>query len=121
METRTTFVLLALLVAAFFLFDLPQYLAFEAVKSRVDSFSSWWASEPWLVGSSFFGGYVVVVALSLPGAAVMTLAAGALLQQHIAIIVEQKNRKSTMKDAIAIVTFGFRQMSGLVVILVDKN
>jgi pyruvate/2-oxoglutarate dehydrogenase complex dihydrolipoamide dehydrogenase (E3) component/uncharacterized membrane protein YdjX (TVP38/TMEM64 family) len=71
-------VVLALLIGGFFFFDLQQWLTFEGVKSRLDSFESWRASEPLLVGGAFFLCYVLVTALSLPGAAVMTLAAGAL-------------------------------------------
>ncbi len=41
-------------------------------------FEAWRAASPVFAGFAFFAVYVVVAVLSLPGAAVMTLAAGAL-------------------------------------------
>ncbi|HBT31769.1 MAG TPA: TVP38/TMEM64 family protein, partial [Pusillimonas sp.] len=39
---------------------------------------AWRAEQPVLVGAVYFAVYVVVTALSLPGAVIMTLAGGAL-------------------------------------------
>ncbi len=69
---------IGLLVAAFFTFDLHQLLTLEGLKNGLSQFEQWRDSEPLLVGGGFFALYVAVTALSLPGAAVMTLAAGAL-------------------------------------------
>lgn len=69
---------LALAVLLFFLFDLDQWLSFQKLQQSQALFKAWFAESPWLVGGAFFGIYVAVTALSLPGAAVMTLAAGAL-------------------------------------------
>ncbi|WP_211252219.1 FAD-dependent oxidoreductase [Marinobacterium jannaschii] len=69
---------IGLLVAAFFAFDLQQLLTLEGLKNGLSQFEQWRDSEPLLVGGGFFALYVAVTALSLPGAAVMTLAAGAL-------------------------------------------
>ena len=63
---------------AFFAFDLHHVLTLEGLKSGKQQFEAWRASSPVLVVFAFFGFYVIVTALSLPGAAVMTLAAGAL-------------------------------------------
>jgi pyruvate/2-oxoglutarate dehydrogenase complex dihydrolipoamide dehydrogenase (E3) component/uncharacterized membrane protein YdjX (TVP38/TMEM64 family) len=68
----------AALIVAFFLFDLHHLLTLDGLKSGLDQFETWRAEAPVLVGGGFFLLYVVVTALSLPGAAVMTLAAGAL-------------------------------------------
>ena len=53
-------------------------LTLEQLKVRQQDLADWTGANPWLASLLFFAGYVVVVALSIPGAAVMTLAAGAL-------------------------------------------
>jgi pyruvate/2-oxoglutarate dehydrogenase complex dihydrolipoamide dehydrogenase (E3) component/uncharacterized membrane protein YdjX (TVP38/TMEM64 family) len=67
-----------LLVFAFFSLDLDRWLTLEGLKAGQAQFASWRAASPLLVTGGFFVAYVLVAALSLPGAAVMTLAAGAL-------------------------------------------
>jgi pyruvate/2-oxoglutarate dehydrogenase complex dihydrolipoamide dehydrogenase (E3) component/uncharacterized membrane protein YdjX (TVP38/TMEM64 family) len=66
------------LVGAYFVFDLGQFLSFETLKQGQEEFAALRADSPWLVTGAFFLLYVAVTALSLPGAAVMTIAAGAL-------------------------------------------
>ena len=75
--------LLLLLIAAagigmFFHFNLHQLLTLEGLKGSMDQFNQYKAQSPLLVIGGFFLLYVVVTALSLPGAAILTLAAGAL-------------------------------------------
>lgn len=70
--------LLLALVAAFFVFDLHQYLTLETLQARREEFAALKDQSPWLVAGVAFTAYVLVTALSLPGAAVMTLAMGAL-------------------------------------------
>jgi pyruvate/2-oxoglutarate dehydrogenase complex dihydrolipoamide dehydrogenase (E3) component/uncharacterized membrane protein YdjX (TVP38/TMEM64 family) len=65
-------------VIGFFAFDLNQLLTLENIKSHQTEFQQWRDSAPVLVSLLFFAIYVLVTALSLPGAAIMTLAAGAL-------------------------------------------
>ncbi|EMM6789876.1 FAD-dependent oxidoreductase [Pseudomonas aeruginosa] len=67
-----------LLVAIFFVFDLGQYLNLASFKAQQAALSNQVAASPWLAGGLFFLVYVVVTALSLPGAALMTLVGGAL-------------------------------------------
>jgi pyruvate/2-oxoglutarate dehydrogenase complex dihydrolipoamide dehydrogenase (E3) component/uncharacterized membrane protein YdjX (TVP38/TMEM64 family) len=64
------------LIAAFFYFDLGHYLSLAYVKQRQSDFAALYAANPLLVIGAFFAIYVAVTALSLPGAAIMTLAAG---------------------------------------------
>lgn len=66
------------LIAAFFLFDLGQYFSLDFLKSQQASLDALYAERPVTVIASFFAVYVAVTALSLPGAAIMTLAAGAM-------------------------------------------
>jgi uncharacterized membrane protein YdjX (TVP38/TMEM64 family) len=66
------------LIAAFFAFDLGQYLSLEVLKAQQAALNAQVAASPWQAAGLFFLGYVAVTALSLPGAALMTLLAGAL-------------------------------------------
>ncbi|NOR26236.1 MAG: pyridine nucleotide-disulfide oxidoreductase [Desulforhopalus sp.] len=65
-------------VIGFFVFDLNQLLTLENIKSHQAEFQQWRDSAPVLVSLLFFTAYVLITALSLPGAAIMTLAAGGL-------------------------------------------
>jgi dihydrolipoamide dehydrogenase len=53
-------------------------LTLERLKSTQAQLEAWTGANPWLASLLYFLGYVAVVALSIPGAAVMTLAGGAL-------------------------------------------
>lgn len=72
------FTMILLFVAAFFFFDLGQYLTLEYFKSQRDAISAYQTSNPLQTALIFFLVYVAVTGLSLPGAAVLTLAAGAI-------------------------------------------
>ncbi|WP_369601123.1 FAD-dependent oxidoreductase [Hahella sp. SMD15-11] len=69
---------IALLVAAFFGFGLNDYLSLDTFREHKDALLESTHAHPLLSALTFFALYVLVTALSLPGAAVMTLAAGAL-------------------------------------------
>ncbi|EGV51889.1 FAD-dependent oxidoreductase [endosymbiont of Riftia pachyptila] len=70
--------LLLALIAAFFVFDLGSYLTLENLKQQRDGLQQWRDQAPLLSSLGFFLVYVLVTALSLPGATVMTLAIGAI-------------------------------------------
>lgn len=75
------FLLLAVLVtlaALFFAFDLHHLLRLDYFKQHQADFNQSLQNNPIMTGGGFFLVYILVTALSLPGAAVMTLAAGAL-------------------------------------------
>ncbi|MCZ8135872.1 MAG: FAD-dependent oxidoreductase [Porphyrobacter sp.] len=69
---------LAAIVAAYFVFDLGAYLTLAGIKQAVVQWEAFYAENPVVVLAGFFLAYVAVTAASLPGAAIMTLAAGAL-------------------------------------------
>ena len=69
---------LAAIVAAYFAFDLGQYFTLEGIKQAVGQWEAFYAENPVAVLAGFFAIYVAVTAASLPGAAILTLAAGAL-------------------------------------------
>lgn len=66
------------LIAVFFYYDLHQLLTLDGLKGSLNEFTQWREQSPLLVIGGFFLLYVAVTALSLPGAAILTLAAGAL-------------------------------------------
>jgi pyruvate/2-oxoglutarate dehydrogenase complex dihydrolipoamide dehydrogenase (E3) component/uncharacterized membrane protein YdjX (TVP38/TMEM64 family) len=70
--------LILVLLAGFFVFDMGRYLSLDAIKTQQAALDAQVEVHPWLVGGVFFIVYVLVTALSLPGAALMTLVGGAL-------------------------------------------
>ncbi len=72
------FVVIAALIAAFFIFDLGKYFSLDYFKEQQGVIEGYYRANPLQTGLIFFAIYVVVTALSLPGAAIMTLVAGAI-------------------------------------------
>jgi pyruvate/2-oxoglutarate dehydrogenase complex dihydrolipoamide dehydrogenase (E3) component/uncharacterized membrane protein YdjX (TVP38/TMEM64 family) len=66
------------LIAAFFLFDLKQYVSIEYFQAKRAVIEAYFQAHPAETGAIFFAVYVAVTGLSLPGAAILTLVAGAL-------------------------------------------
>ncbi|MFN3748854.1 MAG: TVP38/TMEM64 family protein [Sphingorhabdus sp.] len=79
--------LLAAAIAAYFWFDLGAVLSLENFKQSQAEIDAYYRSHPALVIGGFFVGYVIVTALSLPGAAILSLVAGALFGVVIGTIV----------------------------------
>ena len=71
-------ILLALGIAAFFVFDLGQYFSLAYIKQSQGRFVALYAQQPVRVTAGFFLVYVAATALSLPGAVILTLAGGAI-------------------------------------------
>ena len=69
---------LVLAIALFFLFDVDRYLDLDFFKSQQAAIEAWREARPLAAALGFFALYVAVTGLSLPGAAVMTLVAGAI-------------------------------------------
>ncbi|EGF30826.1 Dihydrolipoamide dehydrogenase [Oxalobacteraceae bacterium IMCC9480] len=79
--TKNRLFLLLLIVAAiiaFFVFDLGRYLSLDELKSRQQALQDAAAASPLASAGIFFLVYTAVTALSFPGAAILTLAAGAI-------------------------------------------
>jgi len=66
------------LIGAFFQYDLGNYLTLENIKSEQEALRGLVDTNPAEFIAGYFFIYVAVTALSIPGAAVMTLVAGAL-------------------------------------------
>ena len=78
MKKIALLLLMGVLMAGFFFFDLHHVLSLEGIKGSLGEIQRWRESSPLLAVGAFFTIYVLVTALSLPGAAVMTLVGGAL-------------------------------------------
>ena len=65
-------------IGAFFVFDLQRYLSLSELKQQRDALAAFAESRPVLSVGAFFVAYVLTAALSLPGAAILTLAGGAI-------------------------------------------
>ena len=77
----------AVLIVTFFGFDLQRYLTLAELKARQAEFQQFYVAHRLLTLGLYFGLYILVTALSLPGAAIMTLAGGALFGFLPALIV----------------------------------
>ena len=69
---------IAAMIVAFFAFDLDHYFSLDYLKSRQTAINGYALANPLTTAALFFAAYVTVTGLSLPGAAIMTLAAGAI-------------------------------------------
>ena len=70
--------LVAGLVGVFFALDLGHYFSLDYVKGAQAGFAQLYAQHPVAVALAFTAVYVAVTALSLPGATILTLVAGAV-------------------------------------------
>ena len=70
--------IVALVVGLFFWFDLGRFLSLESLRASQQDIAGFVAANQWLAIGGFFTLYVLITALSIPGAAIMTLAAGAV-------------------------------------------
>ena len=77
----------AVLIGLFFYFDLQRYLSLEYFQAQRAWAVSLYQTQPWLTSLAFLLGYVAVTGLSLPGAAILTLAAGAVFGLLVGTLV----------------------------------
>ena len=91
MKSRTSKIMIGLviagLVAVFFGFDLGQYLSFDFLKSRQSALVTFYGEHRLMTMAIYMAVYILVAALSLPGAAVMTLAGGAIFGFWIGLVL----------------------------------
>lgn len=88
MQKKRLFLLLAVAVGIglFFYFDAQRFLTLAYLKSAQSQVTGYYADHRTLTLGSFFFIYVALTALSLPGAAIMTIAAGAVFGRPTAIL-----------------------------------
>ena len=80
MNSKKIVILAVIVVAvvAYFQLGLGQYLSLDALKAQQAALGDYHRQHPWQVAGLYLLAYVAVTALSLPGAALMTLAGGAI-------------------------------------------
>ncbi|BAP89000.1 pyruvate/2-oxoglutarate dehydrogenase complex dihydrolipoamide dehydrogenase (E3) component and related enzyme [Burkholderiales bacterium GJ-E10] len=71
-------VLVVAAIAVFFALGLPHEFTLAGLQAHLDATRAWRAANPVLGAAIFFAAYLVMAGLSLPGAALLTLAGGAL-------------------------------------------
>jgi len=80
MKLQKIIIILAGIVALslFFYFDLKSYLTLEALKTNRQQLLDYYAAHTLITVAGFMALYIIQTALSLPGAAILSLAAGAI-------------------------------------------
>jgi len=73
-------------VALFFWFDLQRYLTLAALKANRQSLLDYYACHRLATVAGFMAVYILQTALSLPGAAILSLAAGALFGSFLGTV-----------------------------------
>jgi len=87
-DSKLWLVLLVLpVIGAFFYFDLGQYLSLDYLKQQHQTITQFYAANTLLTIVVFFSLYVLITAMSLPGAAILTLAAGAIFGFWIGLVL----------------------------------
>ena len=81
-------------VACFFVFDLSQYISLDYFTRQRQSIQDAYGQNPLLVIGAYFCIYLTVAGLSLPGAAVLTLAGGAVFGLLVGVVVLALSRRS---------------------------
>jgi pyruvate/2-oxoglutarate dehydrogenase complex dihydrolipoamide dehydrogenase (E3) component/uncharacterized membrane protein YdjX (TVP38/TMEM64 family) len=71
-------IVIVIAITAFFIFDLGRFFTLEFFKSQQAAIDAYFTANPLQTAAIFFVIYVAVTGLSLPGAALMTLIAGAI-------------------------------------------
>ena len=118
-------VALVCVIALFFVFELHSYLTLEFFSQQRDAITSYQQENPWIVIIAFFIIYVLVTGTSLPGAALLTLIAGALfgLVQGVIIVSFASTIGATMAFTITRYVFrdAVRKRFGRYLTMVDKG
>lgn len=80
-------VVILALIAVFKIFNLGDYLTLSYIKEQQNEFNQYYDKHPIAVIGLYMMLYILVTSLSLPGAAIMTLAGGALFGLLVGTIV----------------------------------
>jgi len=74
-------------IVSFFAFDLKQYITLEYAKEQRNLLASYYKDNTFLTILIFMLIYIAVTSLSLPGAAIMTISAGAFFDPITGVII----------------------------------
>ena len=87
MQRALLLAVLALAIAAFFVFDLDSQLTLTNLQQQQAQLAAFQAQHPWQLPALYFVIYVLVTALSLPGATLLTLAGGAIFGLPLGLLL----------------------------------
>lgn len=88
MKIKIAFVsLIAILVFIFFYFGLHQYANLDTLKAQQTTITEYNNTYPLYAALIFFTAYIVITGLSLPGAAIMSLAGGAVFGLLVGVLL----------------------------------
>lgn len=74
-------------IAASIFFDVTQYLTLEQLKQQQNQLASWRDDHLLVLFAAYFGVYVLATALSIPGAIILTLGAGAVFGLGLGLLL----------------------------------
>ncbi len=78
---------IAILIASFFFFDLHQYFEFDFIKTKQQAITDYFHAHPIKTSFIFFFIYMVSAALSLPGAGILSILAGAIFGLLLGVLI----------------------------------
>ncbi len=109
-DSKLWLVLLVLpVIGAFFYFDLGQYLSLDYLKQQHQAITQFYAANTLLTIAVFFAVYVLVTAMSLPGAVILTLAAGAIFGFWVGLVLVSFASTAGATLAFLVSRFLFRE------------
>ncbi len=103
----STFVVL---IAMFFVFDLKSYLTLEALKANRDALTTFYLNNKILMAAAFIAIYIIQSALSLPGAAILSLAAGAVFGAVMGTVYVNIGATAGATAAFLVARYLFREV-----------
>ncbi len=83
----TLLLIIAVLMALFFAFDLQQYLTLETLKSKQNAFLAYYQANQMITIVIYILVYITATALSLPGATILTLAGGGVFGLWVGTLI----------------------------------
>lgn len=87
MQRLLLLAVVAIAITAFFLFDLDSQLTLAQLQQQQAQLAAFQAHHPWQLAALYFVIYVLVTALSLPGATLLTLAGGAIFGLPLGLLL----------------------------------
>ncbi len=78
---------IVILIACFFIFDLQQYFDFDFIKSKQQALTDYYNQNPIKFAAIFFFIYTLSAALSLPGAGILSILAGAIFGLLVGVLI----------------------------------
>ena len=94
---------LGIFVGLYFAFDLGQFLNLQTLKAQQENIATFQSAKPALTVLIFFSIYVLSTAVSLPGAALLTLASGAIFGLMGALVVAGRHLRADITQVLILI------------------